>query len=158
MIKKNVMRIIPSITLNATDGRTGCRYVLTFDQVFEDQVWFVSSVEVAEFSAEVFDCVVADAAGTAQPAAINNALVNSSGAATNTRTLKMRAKIIELTADAVAPFLSSSWGRFSEGTGNKPGTAPVIPAKSPSPSITAGVSATSTSFASSASANASAAE
>src|SRR6476619_5385256 len=108
MIRKNVMRIIPSITLKATDGRTGCKYVRILDHVVVYQAWFDSLLAVAESSAAGFDCALADAGGTAQPAAMNNAFVNSSGAATNNKTLKIRAKIIELTADAVAPFLSSS--------------------------------------------------
>ena len=62
-------------------------------------------------------------------------------------------------AAAVPPFLSSSFERFFVGMGNNPGTPPVIPAKSPSPSITAGVKTfTSAVSASSASTNASLAE
>ena len=46
-------------------------------------------------------------------------------------------------AAAAEPRFSSSSGRFRVGTGKRPGTPPVMPAKSPSPSTTAGVSATS---------------
>src|SRR6185312_15457702 len=80
----------------------------------------------------------------AHPAAMNNALVSNSGAATNSSTLKNNAKMIEPAAADVPPFFISSFDRFCVGTGNNPGTAPVTPAKSPSPSITAGVSANST--------------
>src|SRR5262249_852119 len=87
-------------------------------------------------------------AGGTQPAALKIAFVSSKGAATNSSTLKIRAKTIELAAAAVLPFFNSSRERFFFAIGNKAGRAPVIPAKSPSPSITAGVSATSTSAAS----------
>src|SRR4029079_7673898 len=90
----------------------------------------------------------------AQPAAMNSAFVSNNGAATNSSTLKISAKMIEPAAAAVVPFFNSSFDFFCVGTGNKPGTAPVKPAKSPSPSITAGESATFTSFASASSASA----
>jgi len=67
---------------------------------------------------------------------------------------KYRFWTIEPAAAAVVPFLSSSLDRFCVGTGMRPGTAPVKPAKSPSPSITAGESAIFTSFASASSASA----
>src|SRR4029450_10142933 len=98
MIRKNVMRIIPSITLKATDGRTGCKYVRTLDHVFVYHALSESLVWVAESSLAAVDCAVADTGGTDHPAAMNNALVSSKGAATNSKTLKIRAKIIELTA------------------------------------------------------------
>src|SRR4030095_7501484 len=162
MIKKKVMRIRPSTTLNATDGRTGWRYVRTFDQVLEYHASpFCAAGALADVSPAVEVALVLTAAGgTAQPAAMKSALVKSSGAATNSSTLKIKAKIIEPIAALVPPFFSSSFERCCVGTGNNPGTAPVRPAKSPSPSITAGVRAISTSsvLASSASANASFAE
>src|SRR6185295_2700266 len=90
----------------------------------------------------------------AQPAAMNSAFVSNNGAATNKSTLKTSAKAIEPAAAAVVPFFNSSFGFRSVGTGNNPGTAPVNPAKSPSPSITAGDNATLISFSSASSASA----
>ncbi|PYV61232.1 MAG: hypothetical protein DMG97_43770 [Acidobacteria bacterium] len=84
----------------------------------------------------------------AQPAAMKSAFVNNSGAATNNKTLKISAKMIDPAAAAVPPFFISSLARFWVGTGKSPGRAPVTPAKSPSPSMTAGVRANSTSAAS----------
>jgi hypothetical protein len=79
---------------------------------------------------------------------IKSALVRTSGATTKSRTLKTSAKAIEPKA-AAEPRFNSSSGRFRVGTGKSPGTPPVMPAKSPSPSTTAGVKATAASFASS---------
>src|SRR5689334_5810940 len=156
MIKKNVMRISPSIRLNATDGRTGCKYVRTVDHV---SVYHACSSGSAVGAAAAGVVVLVAAAGeVAQPAPIKSAFVSNNGAATKSNTLKMSAKIIEPTAAPVVPFFNSSLERFCVGTGNSPGTAPVSPAKSPSPSITAGESATLTSWTASASANASLAE
>ena len=46
---------------------------------------------------------------------------------------------MEPAAAAVVPFFISSLARFCVGTGMRPGSPPVMPAKSPSPSMTAGV-------------------
>src|SRR5215471_10218486 len=116
------------------------------------------SADSGAAAVDPFGVIVAVAAGVlAQPAATKSALVSSNGAATNSSTLKINANAIELAAAAVPPRFNSSFERFCFGIGNNPGTPPVIPAKSPSPSITAGVKATSTSAAS-ASTNASLAE
>ncbi len=72
---------------------------------------------------------------------MKSALVSTSGATTKSRTLKTSAKAIDPKA-AAEPRFNSSSGRFFVGTGKRPGTPPVMPAKSPSPSTTAGVSAT----------------
>src|SRR5215213_7447052 len=155
MIRKNVMRISPSMRLNATEGRTGCRYVRTLDHAFEYHTSFSGSGAGAAVLVAGAAVLVAAAGAVAQPAPIKSAFVNNNGAATKSSTLKMRAKIIEPTAALVVPFFNSSLERFCVGTGKRPGTAPVNPAKSPSPSITAGESAILTSSACSASAKAS---
>ena len=93
-------------------------------------------------------------AAAAQPAPMNSAFVSNNGAATKSSMLNMSANTIEPAAAAVVPVFNSSFGFRSVGTGNKPGTAPVNPAKSPSPSITAGDNATLTSFSSDSSASA----
>src|SRR5438045_5663110 len=123
-------------------------------------VYHGSSVPSAAGTAVAFGVavVVATAGDVAQPAAMNSALVSNSGAATKSSMLNISANMIELAAAAVVPFFNSSLARFCVGTGNRPGTAPVNPAKSPSPSITAGESAIFTSSACSASAKASLAE
>src|SRR5688572_28253419 len=61
------------------------------------------------------------------------AMISSGGAATNRSMLNMSANTIEPAAAAVVPVFNSSFGFRCVGTGNKPGTAPVSPAKSPSP-------------------------
>src|SRR5690349_3572393 len=92
MIRKNVMRISPSIRLNATDGRTGCKYVRTVDHAFVYHACCSGSVAGA---AAVSGAGAVTAAGVvAQPAPIKSAFVNNNGAATKSRTLKIRAKII----------------------------------------------------------------
>src|SRR5215213_582337 len=158
MIKKNVMRIIPSIRLNATEGRTGCRYGRTVDHASVYHASFSGSAATGAVLVAGAAVLVAAAGVVAQPAPMKSAFVSNNGAATKSSTLKMSAKIIDPTAAPVVPFFNSSVERFCVGTGNKPGTAPVRPAKSPSPSITAGESATFTSSAASASAKASLAE
>src|SRR5215218_8708551 len=158
IIRKNVIRISPSIRLKATDGRTGCRYVRTVDHAFVYHASFSGWATGAGASGAGAAVLVAAEGLVAQPAPIKSALVSNNGAATKTSTLKISAKIIEPTAAPVVPFFNSSLERFCVGTGNRPGTAPVRPAKSPSPSITAGESATCTSSACSASAKASLAE
>src|SRR5215471_17294690 len=103
MIRKNAILIIPSIKLNPTVGRTGCRYPRT------DCHWRLS--HEAELSPRAVTLVpgcggdwVDVAAGVlAQPTAMKIAFVNSNGAATNNRMLKIIAKTIELAAAAVAP-------------------------------------------------------
>src|SRR4029079_16807550 len=145
MIKKNVMRIMPSIRLNATEGRTGCRYVRTVDHAFVYHASFSGSEAAGAATLAGAAVLVAVAGVVAQPAPMNSAFVSNNGAATKSSTLKISAKIIDPTAAPVAPFFNSSFERFCVGTGNRPGTAPVRPAKSPSPSITAGESATFTS-------------
>src|SRR6185369_4446377 len=89
MIKKNVMRISPSIKLKATEGRTGCRYVLT-------------AVHASVYHASLVGSAVAVVPGVAgavaaevvaQPAAIKSALVSNNGAATKRSMLKISAKI-----------------------------------------------------------------
>src|SRR5687767_1486755 len=120
IIRKNVMRIRPSIRLNATEGRTGCKYVRTLDHALLNQgIDDPSSVELAvsapvlEVSAEALPTVLVAAGGAvAQPAAMNNAFVNNSGAATKSRMLKINAKMIDPAAAAVVPFFSSSRERF----------------------------------------------
>src|SRR4029078_6989021 len=89
MIKKNVMRISPSIRLKATDGRTGCRYVRTLDHASEYHAWSVCSVVAA--TPGVTGALAAGAGDVAQPAAMNSAFVSSKGAATNSNTLKINA-------------------------------------------------------------------
>src|SRR5678816_2750465 len=96
MIKKNVMRIRPSIRLKATDGRTGCKYVRTADHAELSQGIDDPSSDVADgcagvelLAAVAGDAVLVAAAGAvAQPAAIKSALVNNKGAATKSRILK----------------------------------------------------------------------
>src|SRR6266404_4802330 len=116
MIRKNDIRIRPSIKLNPIDGRTGCRYPRT---VFQVRVYHGSGARAScRRSAGVPACgggaVLVDvtAAGVAQPAAIKSAFVNNSGAAMKSSTLKIRAKTIELAAAAVPPFFNSSFERF----------------------------------------------
>src|SRR2546429_9268463 len=125
-----------------------------------DKVEFVELNSPLPFAGALVVVLMVGAGAGAQPAPIKSAFVKSSGADTKSSTLKIMAKIIEPAAAAVPPFFISSLARFCVGTGKRPGTAPVNPAKSPSPSITAGVSATLISFASAswASPNASLAE
>src|ERR1044072_4077455 len=89
MIRKNVMRISPSIRLNATEGRTGCRYVLTVDHAFVYHASFSGSAARAEASAGVAGAellaVLLTGGAVAQPAPIKSALVSSKGAATKSR-------------------------------------------------------------------------
>src|SRR3712207_8735914 len=65
-----------------------------------------------------------------------SAFVKTSGATTKSSTLNRSANAIEPKA-AAEPLFNSSLGRFFVGTGKSPGTPPVMPAKSPSPSTTA---------------------
>src|SRR2546423_5035181 len=147
MMRKELILITPSIKLNPTVGRTGCRYPRT-----EFHVRRAADSDASE-GAGVTACgepelvELTEALG-AHPTATKIAFVKSKGAAINSSTLKIKANTIELAAAAVPPFFNSSFDRFFLGIGNKPGTPPVIPAKSPSPSITAGVNATSISAAS----------
>src|SRR5215813_5514682 len=100
MIKKNVIRIRPSIRLNATEGRTGCRYVRTVDHAFVYHPSFSGSATGAALVAGAA-VLVAAAGVVAQPAPMKSAFVSNNGAATKSSTLKMRAKIIEPTAALV---------------------------------------------------------
>src|SRR6185503_20598953 len=105
MIRKNVMRISPSIRLKATEGRTGCRYVRTVVHAFEYHASSGCSADAVAFVAA--GAVLVTAGALAQPAAIKSALVSSNGAATKSRMLKISAKTIELAAAAVVPFFNS---------------------------------------------------
>src|SRR5215510_5463008 len=91
MIKKNVMRIRPSIRLKATEGRTGCRYVRTVDHAFVYHA--CSSDGAAGVLVAGATVLVAAAGAVAQPAPMKSAFVNNNGAATKSSTLKMSAKI-----------------------------------------------------------------
>src|SRR6185369_14236133 len=105
MIKKNVMRIIPSIRLKATEGRTGCRYVRTVDHASVYHASFSGSVAAGAAALVAGAAVLVAVAGVvAQPAPIKSAFVSNSGAATKSSTLKMSAKIIDPTAAPVVPF------------------------------------------------------
>src|SRR6185503_11138130 len=89
MIKKNVMRIRPSIRLNATEGRTGCRYSRTVDHAFLYQASSTGSaagVATVDAGAAV---LVAAAGVVAHPAPIKSAFVSNNGAATKRSTLKI---------------------------------------------------------------------
>src|SRR6476659_4187010 len=108
MIRKNVMRISPSIRLKATDGRTGCRYVRTLVHASE----YHASSTCSAVLPGVTGALAADAGDVAQPAAMKSAFVSNNGAATKSNTLKISAKTIEPAAAAVVPFLSSSFDRF----------------------------------------------
>src|SRR5215210_2401941 len=113
MIRKNVMRISPSIKLKAIEGRTGCRYVRALVHAFEYQASFTGSAAGVAVSLATAGAVLVTVAGdVAQPAAMKRALVSNNGAATKSRTLKISAKTIEPAAVAVVPFLSSSFDRF----------------------------------------------
>src|SRR6266480_3677557 len=122
MIRKKLMRIRPSIRLKATEGRTGWRYVFTVRQAREYHASLAvegTLLESRELKAAIAfvpvlcRLVAADVdGGGAQPAPIKSALVKSNGAATNSRTLKIIAKMIEPAAAAVPPFFISSLARF----------------------------------------------
>src|ERR1044072_5045419 len=88
MIRKNVMRISPSIRLKATDGRTGCRYVRTVDHASEYHASSAGSVVVV--FPGVTGALATCAGDVAQPAALNSAFVTSKGRATKSNTLKIR--------------------------------------------------------------------
>ena len=83
----------------------------------------------------------------AQPAAMNSAFVSNNGAATNSSMLKISAKTIEPRPQPSCLSSVRPASVSASAPGIRPGTAPVNPAKSPSPSITAGESATFTSLA-----------
>src|ERR1051325_1260485 len=116
MIRKNVMRIRPSIRLKATDGLTGCKYVRTVDQALSYHgvlavgagatVLELSAAVVVPAAPEVALVLVTAAGVVAQPAAMNNAFVSNNGAATNSRMLKINAKMIDPVAAAVFPFFN----------------------------------------------------
>ncbi len=150
-MRKKVVRMTPSIRLKATEGRTGWRQTRTVSHV---SVYQGASATLGTDPA----CTDDAAAGTAHPAPRKRAFVKIKISATKIKILKISAKIIDPTAAVVAPFFNSSCDFGCVGTGKSPGTAPVIPAKSPSPSMTAGDNATLTSFAASASTKASLAE
>src|SRR5258706_3986168 len=95
MIRKKLMRIPPSIKLKATDGRTGCRYVLTVRHVCEYQGNSLGSAVLdpsATYASGRPAACWLIAAGVfgegAQPAPMKSAFVRSNGAATNSRMLK----------------------------------------------------------------------
>ena len=101
MIRKKLILIIPSIKLNPTVGRTGCRYpriefqvLRTADSGAAAVVPAAGALTLVELAAGVF----------AHPAATKIAFVKSNGAATNSSTLKIKANTIELAAAAVPPL------------------------------------------------------
>src|SRR6266850_4473647 len=115
IIKKNDMRIRPSTKLKATEGRTGCKYGFTASQVrlYHGSVAGTpTSGTGPECGSTTGTAALVALVDVAQPVAMKRALVNSSGAATNRRTLKISAKTIEPAAAAVVPFFNSSLGRF----------------------------------------------
>src|SRR5688572_29992148 len=91
IIRKNAILIAPSIRLNKTEGRTGCRYDFTVVHVRMYQAGWdaagtaVTPSTVLEAGAWL---EIAGAGEGAQPAPMNNALVSRSGNATKSRMLK----------------------------------------------------------------------